>query len=85
MPGDVLLETKEDRRLFPNVPDKTGKRSNIDRQGRQVIDELENIDVTGFIKANQAGIRYKVAYDVRLSARVRIKDISSAVRDWIYP
>lgn len=66
MPGDVLLETKEDRRLFPNVPDKTGKRSNIDRRGRQVIDELENIDVTGFIKANQAGIRYKVAYDVKV-------------------
>lgn len=73
MPGDVLLETKEDRRLFPNVPDKTGKRSNIDRRGRQVIDELENIDVTGFIKANQAGIRYKVAYDVKVVCKSKGK------------
>lgn len=66
MPEDILLETKVDRRLFPNVPDRSGKRSNIDRRGRQVIDDLKDIDVTDFIKANQAGIRYKVSYDVKV-------------------
>lgn len=51
---DILLELKEDRRLFPNVPDQSQKRSNIDRRGKQSI------------KSNEAGLRYKVFYDIEV-------------------
>lgn len=64
---DILLETKGDRRLFPNVPDKSQQRSNIDRRGQQRLDDLSsNNNINDFIKANEAGIRYKVSYDVEV-------------------
>ena len=61
---DVFLETKEDRRLLPNVPDDTQKRSNIDRRGKYRLDD--SINVNDFIKANELGIRYKVNYKVKV-------------------
>lgn len=60
--GDILLEKKGDRRLLPNVPDRSGKRSNIDRRGRLILEDFNNID--DFIKAYEEGIRYRVSYDV---------------------
>ena len=61
---DILLETKEDRRLFPNVPDKLKKRSNIDRRGRQ--SDAGNRNIYDFIESYHIGIRYKVSYDVEV-------------------
>ncbi|MSU02044.1 glycosyltransferase [Tissierella pigra] len=61
---DVFLETKEDRRLLPNVPDDTQKRSNIDRRGKGRLDDSTNVN--DFIKASESGIRYKVNYKVKV-------------------
>lgn len=62
---DILLELKEDRRLFPNVPDQSQKRSNIDRRGKQSLETLKE-NINDYIKANEAGLRYKVLYDVEV-------------------
>lgn len=64
---DLLLETKEDRRLLPNVPDTLKNRTNIDRRGGQVSSELENINE--IIKSNKVGMRYKVSYDVEVMCK----------------
>lgn len=61
---DVFLETKEDRRLLPNVPDDIQKRSNIDRRGKGRLDDSTNVN--DFIKASESGIRYKVNYKVKV-------------------
>ncbi|WP_242657945.1 glycosyltransferase family 2 protein [Lachnoclostridium phytofermentans] len=62
---DVLLQRKSDRRILSNVPDKTKMRNNTDRRGNQKIeDSIGNIN--DFIANKQAGIRYKVHYDVKV-------------------
>jgi hyaluronan synthase len=62
---DVLLQIKSDRRLLSNVPDKTKVRTNADRRGYHHIDGIDiNTNVNEFIANKQAGIRYKVEYEV---------------------
>lgn len=73
---DILLETKSDRRLFPNVPDRSKQRSNIDRRGKQReansnISEVikgkqkeTSLNINEVIKRNYTGIRYKISCDV---------------------
>lgn len=63
---DVLLEVKQDRRLLPNVPDKSYKRSNVDRRGRDVLHDSDDKNIDDFIKSQGAGTRYKVSYDVEV-------------------
>lgn len=61
---DVLLQVKEDRRLLSNVPDKTRVRNNFDRRGKE---ELEKVDINEYIHQKQAGLRYKIDYDVEIT------------------
>ncbi len=65
---DILLRTKQDRRLLPNVPDETRQRSNIDRRGKERLDSLD-INVEEYIKSRETGIRYKIEYDVEVVCR----------------
>ena len=62
---DILIETKGDRRLLPNVPDKTKQRSNIDRRGKGIQGGFKG-NINDFIKTREAGIRYKVSYEVEV-------------------
>ncbi len=59
---DRLLELKTDRRLLANVPDKTNVRTNIDRRGRENREE----NINDYIIQKQAGLRYKIDYDVEV-------------------
>lgn len=61
---DVLLELKNDRRLLSNVPDKSRIRSNLDRRGG---DKQASMNINDYITQKQAGMRYKIDYDVQVS------------------
>jgi hyaluronan synthase len=65
---DVLLNPRKDRRLLSNVPDKEEIRNNIDRRGYQVLDEHVG-DPSAFIMSRNAGIRYVMESDVKVTCR----------------
>jgi hyaluronan synthase len=65
---DVLLNPLKDRRLLSNVPDKEEVRNNIDRRGYQVLDECKG-DPSAFIISRNAGIRYVMEADVKVTCR----------------
>ncbi|KXG77006.1 glycosyltransferase family 2 protein [Thermotalea metallivorans] len=60
---EILLQPKEDRRLLSNVPDISNSRTNRDRRGDKYTGSARE-NINDFIVNNQAGIRYKVNYDV---------------------
>lgn len=62
-PRDILLNSRKDRRILSNVPDKEGIRSSIDRRGKRVLEE-DIKDPSAFIKSKKAGIRYVMKTDV---------------------
>lgn len=66
---DILLRTKEDRRILSNVPDKTKIRSNRDRRGN--IDSGVSKNTNDYIAGREAGIRYKVNYDVEVIYKIK--------------
>lgn len=79
---DILLQTKGDRRLLPNVPDKEGVRSNGDRRGHLVGEDIED-KVRKNIDDNGVGVRYIVDYPVKVklwkkSFSAKALDISSS-------
>lgn len=63
---DILLQTKSDRRILANVPDKTKLRSNKDRRGSQTIDNFSG-NINDYILSKQIGMRYKVQYNVEVT------------------
>jgi hyaluronan synthase len=67
---NILLETKEDRRLLAHVPDKYQRRSNIDRRGREG-QEIGQQNIDDFIKNKAKGIRYKVSYTVKVICKTK--------------
>ncbi|AFS79099.1 glycosyl transferase domain-containing protein, family 2 [Gottschalkia acidurici 9a] len=69
---DILLKTKDDRRLLSHVPDNTKRRSNIDRRGKDIGDFEKNI--SSFIKNKQSGTRYKVNYDIDVICNMKGKE-----------
>lgn len=71
---DILLETKSDRRVLPNVPDKTEVRSNLDRRGKVNGNSQETI--YDYIENHHKGVRYKVSYDVEVTYKKGRKKVS---------
>ena len=65
---DILLETKSDRRILPNVPDKTKVRSNLDRRGKNT-DQGSQETIYEYIENLHKGLRYKVEYNVIVTYR----------------
>lgn len=82
---DILVHTKEDRRMLPNVPDKEAIRTNTDRRGNIVLEQMKG-DLNAYIRAQQEGIRYLVDYEAKITIHRkdekksvltgRVKDIS---------
>lgn len=67
MPEDKLQNIKEDRRLLPNVPDLTGRRTHMDRrQGSEADKKRREEDFAKYIASAEAGRRFKVHIPVRL-------------------
>lgn len=64
---DVLLDPKPDRRQLPNVPDFENIRTNNDRRGKSVLGNTPNAEVPDLVKSTQAGIRYRVNYQVKVT------------------
>ena len=56
----LLLRTTKDRRLFPNVPDPSGKRSNVSRRNNHDGEPRPEY-------AEFAGQRYEIAVDVAIT------------------
>ncbi|MBE6072457.1 MAG: glycosyltransferase family 2 protein [Clostridium butyricum] len=65
---DVLLKSKQDRRLLSNVPDKEKIRNNVDRRGNKTIKDYED-DPTVYINSKNAGIRYLVKTQIKLECK----------------
>lgn len=62
---DILLQPVSDRRILPNVPDKSHTRTNIDRRG---IDNEEYVDnYTKSMNREDTGKRYIVDYPIVLN------------------
>lgn len=79
---DILLQTKGDRRLLPNVPDKDGIRSNVDRRGHLAGEDIAD-KVKKNVDDNGVGVRYIVDYPVKVklwkkSFSAKALDISSS-------
>ncbi len=72
---DILLETKNDRRILPNVPDKTEVRSNLDRRGTKAKDITSGM-IYDYIDNLHKGLRYKVQYDVLVTYKRDGKKVS---------
>ncbi|MFP3152852.1 glycosyltransferase [Lachnospiraceae bacterium ZAX-1] len=64
--NDILLQTGNDRRMLPNVPDIEKIRNNTDRRGQIMLEDFEG-SYTEYMRAQKAGIRYETAYSVRLN------------------
>ena len=62
---EILFIEKDDRRLLPNVPDKTNVRNNTDRRGLADEAVLEE-DYFRYEQLEKAGKRYKVDYPVKV-------------------
>ena len=60
--GDILLGERCDRRILPDVPDPSGKRSTLDRRGVTGEDE----DITAIMKNRKSGIRYEATFPVAI-------------------
>ena len=65
---DILLKPKEDRRALSYVPDKQQIRNNVDRRGGKTLENYEG-RADDYIKSIQAGIRYQVEYEVKVSVK----------------
>ena len=63
--ADLLLHETKDRRLFPNVPDPSGKRSNTSRRNNHEGEPRPEY-------AEFAGQRYEVEVDVAVSIGRRV-------------
>lgn len=63
---DVLLRTKGDRRMLPDVPDPSGMRKTTDRRGGTEPDTEGNFETS--VKRRKAGIRYLSNYQVKVTA-----------------
>ncbi|MDF2594914.1 MAG: glycosyltransferase [Clostridia bacterium] len=84
---DVLAEYRENRRLLANVPDAENVRTNVDRRGKNVVEDYEG-DAQSFIENKKAGIRYQVDYEVyikcitkqggKVNFKAKVIDISAA-------
>lgn len=72
---DILLETKSDRRILPNVPDKTEVRSNLDRRGNKAAGKTVET-IHDYINNHNKGIRYKVQYEVQVIYKRNGKKVS---------
>ena len=62
---NVTLETFDDRRILPDVPDPTGQRTSFDRRG--VVDDPNDVDAV--MKKRKSGIRYKSKFPVTVDFR----------------
>ncbi len=63
---DILIKPKNDRRMLPNVPDKEKIRSNNDRRGKVALEDYEG-DLTAYITAQKAGVRYEIKGNVKIT------------------
>lgn len=61
--GDILLKERKDRRILPDVPDPSGKRSPIDRRGVYT----DNQDIQNIMLKRKSGTRYVGVFDVDVS------------------
>lgn len=79
---DSLLQTKSDRRMLPNVPDKEEIRTNQARRGYKVAGDEEGMHSQ--IQIYREGLRYQVAYPAKIigqeSGRKKIT-MNGTVRD----
>ena len=65
---DILLNPVGDRRILPNVPDKSRTRTNIDRRGIVYKDEIVN-DYDKSKEKEETGKRYIVDYPIKMRIR----------------
>lgn len=72
---EILAETKNDRRILPNVPDKTEVRSNKDRRGNKAESKAKET-IYDYIEHRQTGIRYHVQYEVWVTYKIKGKKFS---------
>lgn len=63
--ADKLQIEKEDRRLLPNVPDPTGRRTNVDRR-QEMLGDIRDSDFRKYIASAEAGRRFRVRIPVTL-------------------
>lgn len=61
---DVLLQSKEDRRILPNVPDYEEIRTNVDR--RRLREEVDRKEIKKLKQAMDIGHRYLITQKVTL-------------------
>ena len=64
---DILLQTKKDRRMLPNVLNKERLRTGFDRRGSEMNQQSE--DDLSYMQAQQEGIRYVVHYKTKIICR----------------
>ena len=63
---DKLQIEKEDRRLLPNVPDPSGRRTNVDRR-QGMTGEIRNSDFRKYTASAEAGRRFRVSIPVTMT------------------
>ena len=63
---DKLQIEKEDRRLLPNVPDPSGRRTNVDRR-QGMTGEIRNSDFREYTASAEAGRRFRVSIPVTMT------------------
>ena len=71
---DIILEAEADRRLMPNVPDPSNRRSNHDRRNNY------DADASRPQYATYAGQRYALNIVVRIPAAVRSSELQLVPR-----
>lgn len=76
---DILLKPRSDRRILSNVPDKEEIRNNVDRRGQQVLDEYKG-DPKAFIMSRNAGIRYVMQAEVKVTCKNKKKSSKFKVK-----
>lgn len=68
---DILVRTKTDRRLLPNVPSPEGMRNNLDRRGRGEMDARTPRRILNLSLPEHRGIRYVCNHPVYVTCRVK--------------
>ncbi len=69
-PKDIILDMKRDRRILSSVPDTEGIRANVDRRGKDIIDDKGSIRLEEAIKIKETGQRYRIDYDVNVICKL---------------
>lgn len=79
---DVLLKSKEDRRILPNVPDEEKIRTNFDRRRPKSVEDVSEDEKEKVKEVVDLGQRYIASYDTILTFKhkkysMKSHDISS--------